>query len=87
VSNCGFAKLINHVSPLHMEMPLQLDSATERAVDELVDSGAFKSREAVLREGVRMVEVQQAHIIRSVKLGIADLDRGVPVMPRMYSPI
>lgn len=56
----------------------------DAAVDELVGSGRFESREAVLRAGVRLVHEQAAHeqavdlasVRAAVQRGIADAEAG-----------
>lgn len=62
-----------------MDDHFKLGSDIDSAVDELVESGRYPDREAVLREGVRLIqdrEERRARIDAAVSRGIEDAEAG-----------
>ena len=58
---------------------VRLETKLENYVEELVRTGRYTSREAVLSEGVRLVErreQQRAAVDRALEAGIADAEAG-----------
>jgi antitoxin ParD1/3/4 len=57
----------------------KLGADTEAAMDGLVESGRYPTREDVLREGVRLVQDREARLARidaAVSRGIEDAEAG-----------
>jgi antitoxin ParD1/3/4 len=71
-----------------MATQLKLDPATEQAMDELIHSGDYASREDLVREAVRLVRVRggfdadvdsgavEEHTRQAVERGVADVKAG-----------
>lgn len=71
-----------------MATHVTLDPITERAMDELIGSGSYASREDVLREGVRLVRLNEGFDAEvddgevddatraAVERGVADIKAG-----------
>lgn len=61
-----------------MPMTVDLGDLTE-VVDQLVSSGRYESREAVLAEAVRLVQQREAQrdaLLAELQVGLDDLDAG-----------
>lgn len=71
-----------------MATQLKLDPATEQAMDEMVHSGDYATREDLVREAVRLVRIRDGfdanvdtgevdeHTREAVERGVADLKAG-----------
>jgi antitoxin ParD1/3/4 len=62
-----------------MAMSPDLDEVLEKYVTDLVDSGLYKSRDDVLRDGLRFMhsrDTRLADLHASIMRGIADADAG-----------
>jgi antitoxin ParD1/3/4 len=62
-----------------MSTDLQLGSELQNFVDDLVRSGRYRSREEVLREGIRLMQEREAKLAAldaAIARGIADVEAG-----------
>ncbi|MEA3536304.1 type II toxin-antitoxin system ParD family antitoxin [Rhizobium sp. CC-YZS058] len=62
-----------------MAQSAQLGEHLENYVESLVSTGRFRSRDEVLREGVRLLEEREKRLITldaAIERGIADMDSG-----------
>jgi antitoxin ParD1/3/4 len=62
-----------------MDGNVDLGAKLEQAVADLVDSGRYRSRDELLREGARLIherEARLAAIHAKIEQGIADADAG-----------
>jgi antitoxin ParD1/3/4 len=62
-----------------MAMSADLGETLEKFVTKLVDSGRYRSKSEVLREGVRLIqerETRLAALDASIARGVADADAG-----------
>ena len=62
-----------------MTMTVDLGPQLEKAVEDLIRNGRYRSKSEVLREGVRLVqdrEAQLAALHAEIEKGLADVDAG-----------
>jgi antitoxin ParD1/3/4 len=62
-----------------MTMTVDLGPQLERAVEELISKGRYRSKSEVLREGIRLVQDREAHLAAlhaELEKGLAAADAG-----------
>ncbi len=62
-----------------MTMTVELGPQLEKAVEDLIRKGRYRSKSEVLREGVRLVQDREAQLAKleaAIDVGLADLKAG-----------